>query len=91
MLCRGRMGGLATQLTFASIHAGTHVIAAIFSVILLELGVETCIRYRLTFSFVSLLASYSLLYLLSVAITAPQMASVIFFETHNNELSVQEY
>ena len=42
--CRGRSGGIATQLIFAALHAATHVATAIFSVMLLELGVETCIR-----------------------------------------------
>lgn len=44
LMRRGRTGGMLTQLVFATLHAGTHVAAAIFSVVLLELGVETCIR-----------------------------------------------
>lgn len=42
--CRARHGGLATQLLFASAHAGMHLAAAIGLMLLLELATETCIR-----------------------------------------------
>ncbi len=44
ILCRGRTGGLTTQLTAALAHASAHIFAAVVSLVLLELGVETCIR-----------------------------------------------
>ena len=44
MRCRGRTGGLMTQLTAAVLHTATHLTAAIFSIVLLELSIETCIR-----------------------------------------------
>ena len=41
---RGRTGGMATVAVAAALHASAHVLAAVFSMVLLELGVETCIR-----------------------------------------------
>ena len=38
------MGGLQTQLIFAGMHACTHFAAAVLLMLLLELGVETCIK-----------------------------------------------
>ena len=35
---------MATVAVAALLHASAHVAAAVFSVVLLELGVETCIR-----------------------------------------------
>lgn len=43
--CRGRTGGLCTQMVAALAHASAHLTAAVFSLVLLELGVETCIRW----------------------------------------------
>ena len=43
-LCRGRSGGLPTQLMFAAVHTGMHLLAALVLMVLLELGVETCIK-----------------------------------------------
>ncbi|BDA40538.1 hypothetical protein COCOBI_01-1910 [Coccomyxa sp. Obi] len=43
---RGRTGGLSTQMIAALAHASAHLTAAILSLVLLELGVETCIRYE---------------------------------------------
>lgn len=42
--CRGRTGGLQTQLVFGFMHAFTHFAAAVLLMVLLELGVETCIK-----------------------------------------------
>lgn len=42
--CRGRTGGLAAQVVFALAHTATHLAAAVLALVLLELGVETCIR-----------------------------------------------
>lgn len=42
--CRGRTGGLAAQVAFALAHTATHLTAAVLALVLLELGVETCIR-----------------------------------------------
>ncbi len=44
---RGRTGGLGTVAVAALAHASAHVAVAVFSVVLLELGVETCIRCAL--------------------------------------------
>ena len=44
-LLRGRTGGLTTQLIAALAHASAHILTAVVSLVLLELGVETCIRY----------------------------------------------
>ena len=44
-LSRGRTGGLTTQLIAALAHASAHILTAVVSLVLLELGVETCIRY----------------------------------------------
>ncbi len=41
---RGRTGGLAAQVVFALAHTATHLAAAVLALVLLELGVETCIR-----------------------------------------------
>ena len=41
---RGRTGGLTTQLIAALAHASAHILTAVVSLVLLELGVETCIR-----------------------------------------------
>ncbi len=43
-VCSGRTGGLSTQMIAALAHASAHLTAAILSLVLLELGVETCIR-----------------------------------------------
>ncbi|KAK9809330.1 hypothetical protein WJX73_005806 [Symbiochloris irregularis] len=43
---RARSGGLQTQLVFACMHAFTHFAAAVLLMMLLELGVETCIKYE---------------------------------------------
>lgn len=43
---RGRTGGLQTQLVFGFMHAFTHFAAAVLLMVLLELGVETCIKYE---------------------------------------------
>lgn len=43
------MGGLQTQLVFAAMHAATHFSAAVLLMVLLELGVETCIKCALPF------------------------------------------
>ena len=43
-LRRGRSGGLPTQLAFAALHTGMHLAAAVVLMVLLELGVETCIK-----------------------------------------------
>ncbi|KAK9823894.1 hypothetical protein WJX72_006230 [[Myrmecia] bisecta] len=43
---RARSGGVLTQVVFAGMHTGTHLAAAIIAMVLLELGVETCIRYE---------------------------------------------
>ena len=42
--CRGRSGGLPTQLAFAAVHTAMHLAAAVVLMVLLELGVETCIK-----------------------------------------------
>lgn len=42
--CRGRSGGLPTQLMFAAVHTAMHLTAAVVLMVLLELGVETCIK-----------------------------------------------
>ena len=42
--CRGRTGGLTAQIAFALAHTATHLSAAVLALVLLELGVETCIR-----------------------------------------------
>jgi len=39
-----RTGGGATQLLFASMHCFAHVSTALILMLMLELGVETCIR-----------------------------------------------
>lgn len=41
-----RCGGLRTQAIFASVHCLCHVLVALSLMILLELGVETCIKYE---------------------------------------------
>lgn len=43
---RARAGGASAQLTYAVAHAATHLSAAIALLLLLELGVETVIRYE---------------------------------------------
>lgn len=43
---RARLGGLGTQLTYAGLHCVTHLAAAVGLLLLLELGVETVIRYE---------------------------------------------
>jgi len=40
-----RTGGTGMQLMFAMMHTGAHLSAAVFLVLLLEMGVVTCIRY----------------------------------------------
>ena len=45
--CRGRSGGLPTQLLFAAVHTAMHLTAAVVLMVLLELGVETCIKCAL--------------------------------------------
>ena len=42
--CRARTGGTATRLIWASLHTGVHLLTALLLMVLLELGVETCIR-----------------------------------------------
>ena len=42
--CRGRTGGLTAQIAFALAHTATHLTAAVLALVLVELGVETCIR-----------------------------------------------
>lgn len=39
------MGGAGQRLMFALVHAGTHLLVAVVLLLLLELGIETCIRY----------------------------------------------
>ncbi|KAK9835056.1 hypothetical protein WJX81_007542 [Elliptochloris bilobata] len=46
LAARGRTGGLAAQVTFALAHTATHLTTAVLALMLLELGVETCIRYE---------------------------------------------
>lgn len=43
---RARLGGLGSQLSFALIHLAAHLIAAVSLLLLLELGVETVVRYE---------------------------------------------
>jgi hypothetical protein len=43
-LVRLRTGGLLTQLTVAALHAGAHLSLAVLLMLLLELGVELCIK-----------------------------------------------
>lgn len=43
---KARMGGISAQLFYATIHALLHFFAAIALLILLELGIETVIRYE---------------------------------------------
>ena len=40
-----RTGGFSTQLLFGFMHCYAHVSAALVLMLLLELGVETCIRF----------------------------------------------
>lgn len=40
------MGGTAQQLLFATLHASTHLLVAVVLLLLLELGIETCIHYQ---------------------------------------------
>lgn len=43
---RARMGGVAAQLAYAAAHTAVHLSAAIALLLLLELGIETVIRYE---------------------------------------------
>lgn len=43
---KARMGGLSAQIFYATIHAMLHLFAAIALLLLLELGIETVIRYE---------------------------------------------
>lgn len=45
-IVRARMGGTPQQLLFAVFHAGTHLLVAVVLLLLLELGIETCIHYQ---------------------------------------------
>ncbi|GLI59475.1 hypothetical protein VaNZ11_001358 [Volvox africanus] len=45
-LLTARMGGFGVQLAFATAHCLTHVSLAIVLLLLLELGVETCIKFE---------------------------------------------
>ena len=40
------MGGTPQQLLFATLHAGTHLLVAVVLLLVLELGIETCIHYQ---------------------------------------------
>lgn len=43
-MCRARTGGALTKCVFAFIHTAVHLLVALMLMVLLELGVETCIR-----------------------------------------------
>lgn len=43
---RARTGGALTKVVFAFVHTATHLLVALMLMVLLELGVETCIRYE---------------------------------------------
>ncbi|GFR41995.1 hypothetical protein Agub_g2809, partial [Astrephomene gubernaculifera] len=45
-LLPARVGGFALQLCFAAVHTLTHVSLAVVLLLLLELGVETCIKHE---------------------------------------------
>lgn len=42
--CRARTGGALTKCVFAFVHTAVHLLVALMLMVLLELGVETCIR-----------------------------------------------
>ena len=41
---RARTGGAVTKCVFAFVHTAVHLLVALMLMVLLELGVETCIR-----------------------------------------------
>ncbi|KAL3147784.1 hypothetical protein ABBQ32_002515 [Trebouxia sp. C0010 RCD-2024] len=43
---RARTGGALTKCVFAFVHTAVHLLVALMLMVLLELGVETCIRYE---------------------------------------------
>ncbi len=43
-VCRARTGGVVTKCVFAFVHTAVHLLVALMLMVLLELGVETCIR-----------------------------------------------
>ncbi|DBB07470.1 TPA: hypothetical protein ACH3X3_008941 [Trebouxia sp. C0006] len=43
---RARTGGAVTKCVFAFVHTAVHLLVALMLMVLLELGVETCIRYE---------------------------------------------